>query len=244
MFSLQIPLSYAAVPYSFTNGTAADANEVNADFNYFENKFSTTSGHYHDGITSRLISDGSNITALNTITSGTWHGTAIATGYGGTGQDFSAATADNVIVFNTTGVTTAAKVDLTTMVTGILPLANGGESTPVVGTFTRDLSDGNADVGYTGLGFKPKGIIFLGRSNDVYSTSFGVDNVNNHGVTYSYIDTVMKWANTTGYSISLNGSSGGNQQAYLKSFDSGGFTLTWVKGGSESGACNVYYLAF
>lgn len=81
---------FAAVPVTFTNGTVADATEVNSNFDYFENKFSTTGGHDHDG------SDSKTITTLGTITSGTWQGTILDTAYGGLGAASTWSTGDIV----------------------------------------------------------------------------------------------------------------------------------------------------
>ena len=81
-----------------------------------------------------------NVTALGTISSGTWNGGTIATGYGGTGlTSFSAAnnaiysTSSSALTAGTlpiaaggTGSTSTTFVNLTTNVTGTLPVANGG----------------------------------------------------------------------------------------------------------------------
>jgi hypothetical protein len=98
----------------------------------------------------------SNITALGTIATGVWQGTAVAPGFGGTGLA-SYAVGDLLYASGTTtlakladvatgnvlisgGVTTApawGKVDLTAHQTGILPSANGGTGVNNAGTLTN-----------------------------------------------------------------------------------------------------------
>lgn len=89
VFSLLCPCNnaYAAYPYAFTNGTTSDATQVNADLDYFENKFSTSSGHNHDGLNSRKID----------LSGYTWTGGLVATTYGGLYYDNSAATIGSVL---------------------------------------------------------------------------------------------------------------------------------------------------
>ena len=143
---LQAHQSFAGYPYSFTNGTPTDATTMNADLDYFENKYSTSSGHDHDGVNSKLIINLSGVTNYGTITNATWHGNTIDVIYGGTGLaafnqgDILAATADNVIgkiaknvtatrYLANTGINNMPQYDtvnLTNGVSGVLPIANGG----------------------------------------------------------------------------------------------------------------------
>ena len=73
----------------------------------------------------------SSLTSVGTIATGVWNGTAIAPTYGGTGQDFSAST--GFIQFSSGTASIVAAIDVSTDVTGILPIANGGTG---VNTFT------------------------------------------------------------------------------------------------------------
>ena len=94
---LLIPkICFGAVPYTFTNGTTADATEVNADNNYFEGKFSTTSGHTHNGSNS------------NASLAGSWVGSTIGATYGGTGLA-SYASGDMIYATSDTGFAKLAK---------------------------------------------------------------------------------------------------------------------------------------
>lgn len=82
---LQLP-SYAAVPNVFSNGTIADATLVNQNFNYFENKFSTTSGHDHNGVNSKTVAS-----------------VIITSAYGGTGNNNSTAPQGSILYAQATG---------------------------------------------------------------------------------------------------------------------------------------------
>ncbi|CAK0754798.1 hypothetical protein CCP1ISM_50006 [Azospirillaceae bacterium] len=200
-FSFQIfpEVALASYPYSFTNGTVADANEVNSDFDYFETKFSTTGGHNHDGSNSKLITtvgiissalQVQGITTLNGIVN--LNNNVNATGnlvVNGTFTTytpvflsetnisnlnpsqvvFTSATKDLVSVSNQTAINTLsggvtanrllrgngsnillAQADLTTDVTGVLPLVNGGtNSTGAFGgcRVTMSAAQGNLTSG-------------------------------------------------------------------------------------------------
>lgn len=95
-------LSQAAVPVIFSEGTVASAVEVNQDMNYFEGKFSTTSGHAHTGTDSKTLS------TLGTITTGVWQGTVIDEVYGGTGLS-SYASGDLIYATSDTGLARKAR---------------------------------------------------------------------------------------------------------------------------------------
>jgi hypothetical protein len=232
-FCLVTPLkSFCAIPYSFSNGTIADATEVNANNNYLENKFSTTSGHDHDGSDSKKVSDVSGVTTgILPIANG---GTGVAT----------------------------KTVDLTGIVTGILASANGGTGVATadlvdysqtrvkIGSFTRDMTAVSGDVSYTGVGFKPVSIIFIGvpaASGSVLGASVGFDTVTNRGGIGE--NSLGIWY-SLGYSgglqsIILEQTAGKGMEAVVKSFDADGFTLTWLKvGASDAGTATIYYMAF
>lgn len=75
----------SSVTTTFSNGTTADATEVNQNFSDLVNEFDITAGHYHDGVDSRSL-------AITT------------TGKGGTGQDFSATAQGSIPYFSAAGV--------------------------------------------------------------------------------------------------------------------------------------------
>lgn len=112
----------------------------------------------------------SSITTLGTITTGTWTGTTIAAANGGTGQ--STYTIGDLLYANSTttltklpavstgnalisgGVSSApawGKIDLTTHISGVLGIANGGTNLSSLGTANQLLG---VNTGGTGLEYK------------------------------------------------------------------------------------------
>ena len=61
---------------------------------------------------------------FGSVVAGTWTGTAIGTQYGGTGQDFSSSS--GIIKVSSGTMSAASAIDLTSEVSGALPVANGG----------------------------------------------------------------------------------------------------------------------
>ena len=61
---------------------------------------------------------------FGSVVAGTWTGTAVASQYGGTGQDFSSST--GIIKVSGGTMSAAGSISLTSEVTGTLPIANGG----------------------------------------------------------------------------------------------------------------------
>lgn len=99
----------------------------------------------------------------------------------------------------------------------------------VVKTFTRAMTDSSADVGYTGLGFKPAALILIGGTSAGDQEPFSIG-ITDGTVSYCIYGSAY---NTVGLSTSkcmifyTSGSVG--QTAALKSSDVDGFTLTWQK---------------
>lgn len=59
----------ASVTYTFTNGTTADATEVNQNFTDLVDEFNTTTGHDHDGSNSKTITTTGTLASLDITTS-------------------------------------------------------------------------------------------------------------------------------------------------------------------------------
>jgi hypothetical protein len=78
------------------------------------------------------------LTSVGTIATGVWNGTVIGAAHGGTGQNFSSSTGFIKVASGT--FSAVAGIDLTTDVTGILPIANGG-------TGASSLTDGGILLG-------------------------------------------------------------------------------------------------
>jgi len=114
------------------------------------------------------------------------------------------------------------------------------------GQFSRDTSAAGADVAYTGVGFKPKGIIFMALQNSADEMSIGFDT--KVALSAMYDGNALSanvWANA-GTTISIYPLEGSStvQSAIVKTFDADGFTLTWTKTGSPTGTALVNYIAF
>jgi len=77
---------------------------------------------------------------FGTVDGGTWQGTAIGTTYGGLGNDFSASSG---VLKISSGTVSAASLDLTTDVTGALPVANGGTGATTSADARTNLGLGN-----------------------------------------------------------------------------------------------------
>lgn len=113
----------ASVTNSFTNGTTADADEVNQNFTDLVSEFDTTTGHDHDGTDSKTI------TTLGTISSGVWQGTAVGTQYGGTGQNFSTEAQGEILYFSAAGVLSSLAVGAS----GRVLTCQGASANPIWG---------------------------------------------------------------------------------------------------------------
>ena len=111
-------------------------------------------------------------------------------------------------------------------------------------SITRDLSAATGNVSYTGIGFKPTGLICFG-------TVDGVENVfsaglygGGSGAGIALMDlTVPSWnLISTIISIVTNAAGTDSQGATLASFDADGFTLSWTKGGTPVGTATIRIL--
>lgn len=117
-----------------------------------------------------------------------------------------------------------------------------------VGSFTRVMSDAAGDVSYTGVGFKPKAIVFFGARSDAFASCafWGMDD----GVTrWQIFDDDVNGEDTLagfeGYSIYIQQAAGGKiATASIKSFDEDGFTLTWATTAGIAGTETIKYIAF
>lgn len=113
------------------------------------------------------------------------------------------------------------------------------------GSLTRDMTVASGNVAYTGVGFKPKAIIFI--AGDPTTAA------NNASVGFDDGATPASLANlnvvgagqffTPAFSVYLLQAGSTLQTAVVLSFDADGFTLTWTKTGSPTGTMTVRYLA-
>lgn len=113
-----------------------------------------------------------------------------------------------------------------------------------VGNFTRDLSTASGTQVITGVGFRPRAVIFVGGVNGGFPFSAGLDDGTSTGMVASdYVDSVGTYFLRTNSSIGLAQVAGGNQVANITSFSSDGFTLTWTKSGAPTTTATILYLA-
>lgn len=157
-----------------------------------------------------------NVSALGTVSSGTWQGTTVAVAYGGTGTTTSTGTG-SVVLNNSPSLTTpnlgtpsavtltnATGLPLTTGVSGILPTANGGTNLSsfvsggaVYATSTSALTTGTLPITAGGTGEITAGAAFNALSP---ITSVG-DLIIGTGT-----NTASRLAiGTTGYVLTSNG---------------------------------------
>ena len=113
-----------------------------------------------------------------------------------------------------------------------------------VGSFTRDTSTASGNQSVTGVGFKPRALLISGGNTgaswatfagltDGTTTGSVQDNGPINGGSYSLTTDLLKFIQS-GSDI-YTGS--------LSSFDSDGFTLSWVKTGSTTGTATMFYMA-
>lgn len=107
--------------------------------------------------------------------------------------------------------------------------------------FTRDLTLAAGAQAVTGLGFKPRAIIFtvgtIGSGNYASIAFADADAVGG-----MFINGALNGSTSA---AGLTGSSGGNFQSFtVTSFDADGFTVTWAKSGSPTGTAQVQALCF
>lgn len=119
------------------------------------------------------------------------------------------------------------------------------------GVFDKDMADVTGSQVITGLGFKPKVILFFGGiSNTSVYQLFGHWSDSLSGNNLSYL-TSIAWSGVdlietanTGSSIVLSVSGTDYQLAIVSAVSNDGFTLSWTKNGSPTGIAKMKYIAF
>lgn len=115
------------------------------------------------------------------------------------------------------------------------------------GSFTRDISTASGTQAITGVGFQPTHIIFIGATgatNKAGSTSItGDSGLGNRSNYAAFSGADVEYGDATNGLVLCMGAT--PDQSYVSgiSYDSDGFTLTWVKQGSPTGTANITYLA-
>lgn len=114
-----------------------------------------------------------------------------------------------------------------------------------IGTFTRDMTAATGSVAYTGVGFKPKAVIFLcGVTGGSTWGSIGfTDGTSDVSWYNNHASSADSWVLNVANSIDGTTGSGAAQVTTTTSLDADGFTLSWTKIGSPTGTATVAYLA-
>jgi hypothetical protein len=114
------------------------------------------------------------------------------------------------------------------------------------GIFTRDMTTATGSQAVTGVGFRPRLILFLAAEGSTSQASIGFDLAGSSRASISNRNASAAdvWARSgTSYSIYAEQGSGNVYAGGVTSFDADGFTVSWVKSGSPTGTLGVDYLA-
>ena len=116
------------------------------------------------------------------------------------------------------------------------------------GVFTRDMSTASSTQTVTGVGFKPRFILFLAAQNTTSSqASIGVDTASaaRGGLYSSHAASADTWAKSgTSYSIYAEQGGGVTYAGGVTAFREDEFDVSWVRAGAASGTLSIDYIAF
>jgi hypothetical protein len=134
------------------------------------------------------------------------------------------------------------------MNTGVLNISDGNAvqtGSYFVGIFTRSNSAATGTQAITGVGFKPKSVIFFASGGSNPACSVGAtDGTNDDCLANNHNETAEDWQAIPS-SIRFRYSGADRQDATLQSYDSDGFTMSWVKVGSPTGETSTNgFIAF
>ncbi len=124
-----------------------------------------------------------------------------------------------------------------------------GTGTTKVGTFDRDTTLASGTQSVTGIGFKPKTILFFANEANTGEASFGFSSEPVTGGSTANVSVNCRTAtspgtfNSNAASIFSFQSSSDYYQGSLSSIDNDGFTISWTKTGATTGTLSVAYLA-
>lgn len=124
-----------------------------------------------------------------------------------------------------------------------------GSLTTKVGGFTRDTTLATGTQAITGVGFRPRSVIFFMAQPGTGEASFGFSDNNltqTSGENYCVNSRTATSAGTfysNSAAIFSYESSGDYYSGSIDTLDSDGFTINWTKTGSPSGTIEIAYLA-
>ena len=116
-----------------------------------------------------------------------------------------------------------------------------------VSFFQRTNTDADGSQAVTGVGFTPSRVIFFANIADTGSVSLTVNgflsaSIVSQGVRNLHEETADDWTGTT-VSVSMVTTTATENNATLTSFDTDGFTVSWVKAGSPTGTTTIRFMA-
>jgi hypothetical protein len=124
--------------------------------------------------------------------------------------------------------------------------ANGtpvGGGSYKVGSFTRDVSTATGSQAVTGVGFKPKAVLFFAVVGASAVSSWGFSDGSTGKNAYSNDNGTGGQFNVSSNAVLISVSSGNSYNGVVSSFDADGFTVGWTKSGSPTGTATINYLA-
>lgn len=114
-----------------------------------------------------------------------------------------------------------------------------------IGTFTYDISTASGTQAITGVGFKPRYLLFLMAEDSDSMFSVGFDSGVGDAMCMAdeHKDAADKWAVDTSDSIRAIDSATARAEGNVTTLGTDGFTITWAKTGSPTGTVTVIYIA-
>lgn len=214
--------------YTFTDGATIQASEHNANFDTIYND-------YNGNITNANIASNAGIadSKLAQITTASKVSGAALTALASTPSGAGTFPAVN-LGSGTANTNTYLRGDL-----------SWNAVTPKVYTsyFQREMDASSGDVSYTASNFTPIAVFFFACAAGGMSN--GSSDGTRHTCNTAY--TGNNYANDLSHCISLVQDVGAtkSQSAIVKTFDSGGFTLTWTRTGTTAGAtASINFIVF
>jgi hypothetical protein len=116
--------------------------------------------------------------------------------------------------------------------------------TTKIGSFTRDTTTASGTQAVTGVGFKPRLILFHYAQNVSNEMGVGSDNGTDKQ-NLRYDPSEVAWRLNTSFSI-FDSQNVGTPTTYVglvSSMDADGFTITWTKNGTPTGTLTIQYTA-
>jgi len=114
-----------------------------------------------------------------------------------------------------------------------------------IGSFTKNMADGDSTQSFAGVGFKPSCILLMAGGGANPYGSIGVDDTSSRGyIADRYAINPGDWAVNSDLAIAINVSNSDRFWGTVSAFGSDGFSITWTHLGSPTGTITVVYLAF